>query len=125
MSREVTVGWLQKAMAGGQGVGPKEADSLIRAGAVLLDVREETEWHAGHAPGARHVSLGNLEGKISGLPRHRRVVVVCRSGNRSARATALLVRSGFEAVNLNGGMRAWAAAGLPVESAGAQPGAVV
>jgi len=59
------------------------------------------------------------------LPRDRRVVVVCRSGNRSARATALLVRSGFEAVNLNGGMRAWAEAGLPVERAGAQPGTVV
>jgi rhodanese-related sulfurtransferase len=53
------------------------------------------------------------------------VVVACRSGNRSARATALLVRSGFEAVNLTGGMRAWAAAGLPVETTGAQPGTVV
>ncbi len=119
------MGWLQKKLGGGQGVGPKEADSLVRAGAVLLDVREQTEWYAGHAPGARHVPLGNLEGKLGALPRDRRVVVVCRSGNRSARATALLVRSGFEAVNLNGGMRAWAAAGFPVETAGAQPGMVV
>jgi len=119
------VGWLQKKLGGGQGVGPKEADSLVRAGAVLLDVREQTEWYAGHAPGARPVPLGHLEGKLGALPRDRRVVVVCRSGNRSARATALLVRSGFEAVNLNGGMRAWAAAGFPVETAGAQPGMVV
>jgi len=112
-------------LGGRQGTGPKEANSLVGAGAVLLDVREQTEWHAGHAPGARHVPLGNLEGMLGALPRDRRVVVVCRSGNRSARATALLVRSGFEAVNLNGGMRAWAAAGLPVETAGAQPGTVV
>ena len=119
------MGWWQRKSSGGQGVGPKEADSLVRSGAMLLDVREQAEWHAGHAPGARHVPLGNLEGKLGVLPRDRSAVVVCRSGHRSARATALLVRSGFEAVNLNGGMRAWAAAGLPVVSAGAQPGTVV
>jgi len=124
-SREVVVAWWQRKVSGAQGVGPKEADSLVRSGAMLLDVREQTEWHAGHAPGARHVPLGNLEGDLGALPRDRSVVVVCRSGHRSARATALLVRSGFEAVNLNGGMRAWAEAGLPVERAGAQPGTVV
>jgi len=112
-------------VSGAQGVGPKEADSLVRSGAMLLDVREQTEWHAGHAPGARHVPLGDLEGKLGALPRDRSLVVVCRSGHRSARASALLVRSGFEAVNLNGGMRAWAEAGLPVESVGAEPGTVV
>ena len=57
--------------------------------------------------------------------RDRRVVVVCRSGGRSARATALLTRSGYEAVNLNGGMRAWASAGLAVQAGDAQPGTVV
>jgi rhodanese-related sulfurtransferase len=123
--REVAVGWLQKMLGGDQGIGPKEADGLVRSGAVLLDVREPTEWQAGHAPGPRHVPLGDLEDKLAALPRDRRVVVVCRSGNRSARATALLLRSGFEAVNLSGGMRAWAAAGLPVETKNARPGTVV
>ena len=119
------VGWLQKKLSRGQGVGPKDANNLVRSGAMLLDVREQTEWHAGHSPGARHVPLGNLEGKLGALPRDRNVVVVYRSGNRSARATSLLVRSGFEAVNLNGGMQAWAATGFPVETVGSQPGRVV
>jgi rhodanese-related sulfurtransferase len=119
------VGWLHKKFGGGQGVGPEEADSLVRSGAVLLDVREQTEWHAGHAPAAQHVPLGDLASKLGALPKDRRVVVVCRSGNRSARATALLIRSGFTAVNLEGGMQAWAAAGLPVETKAAHPGTVL
>jgi rhodanese-related sulfurtransferase len=53
------------------------------------------------------------------------MVVVCQSGNRSARATALLTRFGFEAVSLNGGMRAWAAAGLAVETGNPPPTTVV
>ena len=122
---EVAVGWLGRMFGGGQGIGPREADGLVRAGALLLDVREPGEWRAGHAPGARHIPLGELEGRLGGLPRDRRVVVVCRSGGRSARATALLTRSGYEAVNLNGGMRAWASAGLAVQAGDAQPGTVV
>jgi rhodanese-related sulfurtransferase len=119
------VSWVQKLLGGGQGVGPKEAADLLRSGAVLLDVREPSEWQAGHAPGARHVPLGTLGSRLDALPRDRRVVVVCRSGNRSARATALLKRSGFDAVNLHGGMQAWASAGLAVEGAQARPGTVV
>ncbi len=53
------------------------------------------------------------------------MVVICRSGNRSATATSLLVRSGFDAMNLRGGMQAWASSGLPVETGDAQPGTVV
>ena len=117
--------WVHKMLGGDQGIGPEAAESLLRSGAVLLDVREQTEWQAGHVPGALHVPLGELEGKLGALPRGRQVVVICRSGNRSARATSLLVRSGFEAVNLSGGMLAWAAAGLPVEAKSARPGTVV
>ena len=117
--------WLQKALGGGRGVGPQEAHDLVQAGAVLLDVREDSEWRAGHAPGARHIPLGDLDRGIDALPRDREVVVVCRSGGRSARATAILARAGVEAVNLNGGMRAWAAAGLAVTTGNAQPGRVV
>lgn len=119
------MGWLHRMPGGAEGIGPVEAESLIRSGALLLDVREQSEWQAGHAPGARHVPLGDLDEELGALPRDRRVVVVCRSGNRSARATALLVRSGFEAVNLSGGMQAWAAAGLPVETKNAWPGTMV
>ena len=117
--------WLRRMPGGDQGVSPKEAEGLLRCGAVLLDVREPSEWQAGRAPGAHHVPLGDLEGKLGALPRDRRVVVICRSGHRSAHATALLLRSGFDAVNLHGGMQAWADAGLPVEAEGARPGRVV
>ena len=121
------MGWLRgKHDEGERGdIGPKEADALVREGAMLLDVREPAEWQAGHVPGAFHVPLGELEGRLAALPRDRRVVVICRSGNRSATATSLLVRSGFDAVNLRGGMRAWASNGLPVETGDAQPGTVV
>jgi len=92
---------------------------------VLLDVREPAEWQAGHGPGAVHVPFGQLEGRFGALPRDRRIVVICRSGNRSGTATAVLVRCGFDAVNLRGGMKAWASAGLPVETGDARPGTVV
>jgi rhodanese-related sulfurtransferase len=106
-------------------VGPEEADGLIRAGALLLDVREDDEWDAGHVSGAAHIPLGHLAERLDELPGDRQVVVVCRSGVRSARATAFLATSGFDAVNLAGGMRAWAAAGLRFEASDKSLGVVV
>src|ERR1019366_7746628 len=119
------MGWLQTLLGGGKGIGAREADGLVQAGALLLDVREPAEWRGGPAPGAPPIPLAEIQGRLGGLPRDRRVVVVCRSGGRLARATALLARSGFEAVNLNGGMRAWASAGLAVETDDGRHGAVV
>ncbi|HEX2850637.1 MAG TPA: rhodanese-like domain-containing protein [Acidimicrobiales bacterium] len=101
-----------KAVDGG--VGPLAANDLVIDGAVLLDVRERQEWDAGHASKARHLPLSLLPRQLNQLPKDRRIVVVCRSGNRSARAASLLAHSGFDALNLEGGMQAWAAAGLPV-----------
>lgn len=95
-------------------VGPIEAHALVAAGAVLVDVREPGEWMAGHADGAVHVPLGSLASSYHALPGDRRLVVVCRSGNRSAKATQALRAAGFDAVNLAGGMSAWLSAGLPV-----------
>ncbi|MBN0042784.1 rhodanese-like domain-containing protein [Streptomyces actuosus] len=86
------------------------------ADAVLLDVREAYEWQAGHVPGAVHLPLAALAAG-TGLPgeaQARPVVVICRSGNRSKRAAELLVARGADAVDVIGGMRDWAAAGLPV-----------
>jgi rhodanese-related sulfurtransferase len=60
------------------------------------------------------VPMGRVRARLDELPHDRRIVVVCRSGGRSAAVTAALRRSGFDAVNLAGGMCAWAAAGLPV-----------
>jgi rhodanese-related sulfurtransferase len=106
-------------------VSPNGAEGLIRWGALLLDVREPDEWAAGHVPGAVHIPLGQLVERVDELPEDRQVVVICRSGARSARAAAFLASSGFDAVNLAGGMHAWAAAGLAFQAAGGGPGAVI
>jgi rhodanese-related sulfurtransferase len=97
----------------------------LPADAVLLDVRENDEWTAGHAPAAVHVPMGQVVQRLdeiaATLP-DRPVRVVCRSGARSARVTAYLIQSGWDAVNVDGGMRAWAAAGRPmVTDSNAQP----
>lgn len=103
-------------------VEPAIAHDLQEAGeVVLLDVREDNEWEAGHAPGAVHVVLGHLEPE--GLAGED-VVVVCRSGNRSGKAAEILAEAGINARNLNGGMQAWAALGLPVVTFDGTPGDV-
>ncbi|MGQ4717330.1 rhodanese-like domain-containing protein [Streptomyces anulatus] len=87
-----------------------------RPGAVLLDVREKHEWRTGHAPGAVHAPLTALAagGALPAAARGRPLVVICRSGQRSQRAVKLLAERGADAVDVKGGMNAWAAAGLPV-----------
>ncbi|PWI18002.1 sulfurtransferase [Streptomyces sp. Act143] len=95
-------------------------------GAVLLDVREPYEWQAGHAPRAVHLSLSALAAGV-GLPAQaqaRPLVVICRSGNRSRQAAELLVARGSDAVDVIGGMRDWAEAGLPVVDSRGQNGTV-
>ncbi|ASO17750.1 Thiosulfate sulfurtransferase GlpE [Actinoalloteichus hoggarensis] len=91
-------------------------DELPNPDVVLLDVREDDEWQAGHAPDALHIPLGELGARLGELPTDHDVFVVCRSGGRSARATAYLNQNGWDAVNVDGGMKAWAAAGRSVVS---------
>ena len=95
-------------------IGARAAKGLVDAGALLLDVREPDEWQAEHAPEAMLLPMGQVRQHHGELPRDRRIVVVCRSGGRSAAVTESLRASGFDAVNLAGGMCAWGAAGLPV-----------
>ena len=85
---------------------------------VLLDVREDDEWAAGHAPGAVHVPLGQLIARLDELPGDEPVAIVCRAGGRSAQATAYLLGQGRDVRNVAGGMKAWAQAGLPLERDG-------
>ncbi|MEU0991688.1 rhodanese-like domain-containing protein [Streptomyces sp. NPDC005953] len=84
--------------------------------AVLLDVREPHEWAGGHAPDAVPLSLSALAvgAPLPAAAKGRPLVVVCRSGHRSRAAVRLLTARGVDAVDLIGGMRAWATAGLPV-----------
>lgn len=86
----------------------------IPPGSTLLDVREQDEWETGHAVGALHIPIGELPGRAGELPDEGRILVVCQAGVRSERATAWLIQAGYEAVNLEGGMAGWFAAGLPL-----------
>lgn len=92
---------------------------------VLLDVRENSEWNAGHAPGATHIPLGNLSTGASRLPQDKKIYVICRSGNRSRSATGALRQAGFDAYNVTGGMQAWQGAGGRVLNRSNRPGQVV
>jgi rhodanese-related sulfurtransferase len=105
-------------------VSARSAHRLVEAGALLLDVREPDEWHAGHAPGAALMPMALVRGRQAELPRDRRIVVMCRSGGRSAAVTDSLLAAGFDAVNLAGGICAWSAVGLPVTTE-AESGLVV
>lgn len=104
----------------GQGGVPAIDTAAVAPEAFLLDVREPDEWAAGHAPGALHIPLGSLPERVEEVPADRTVVVTCRSGGRSARATAFLGSIGRDAVNLEGGMQAWVAQGREIvtESSG-------
>ena len=103
-------------------VDPASAVNLInRQEARVLDVREDREWQQGHIPDAVHVPLGQLGSRMGELEACKGadtpLVVVCRSGNRSAMAAVRLRKAGFESVyNLEGGTMAWQQAGMPLES---------
>ena len=88
---------------------------------LVVDVREDDEWAAGHIPGALHVPLGEVVARLSELPTDRPLAVVCRVGGRSAHATAFLLSQGLTARNVDGGMLAWAAAGRPMTAADGRP----
>ena len=101
---------------------PEVLSADLPAGVFLLDVREDDEWTAGHAPEAVHVRLGELSARVDELPRDREVYVICRSGARSAYATQGLTAGGLNAINVADGMTGWAVAGRPMISEdGAEP----
>jgi rhodanese-related sulfurtransferase len=97
-------------------VSATEAMALVEAGALLVDVREDDEWAAGHAPQAEHLAMSRIQQDYERLPIDRRIICLCHVGARSAVVADALRRAGWDAVNLVGGMDAWAAAGLPVVS---------
>lgn len=89
----------------------ERARELVQDGAILVDVRENHEWKAGHAREAIHIPLARVASSAGRLDRGRPVVVVCASGSRSRQAVGQLRSRGIEATSLKGGMRAWQAAG--------------
>lgn len=105
----------------GQGGVPEtrvdELPTALPGELTVLDVREQHEWDAGHVPEALHIPLGQLAARqteVTAAAGDGQLLVVCAVGVRSARATAFLLSTGVDAVNLAGGMQDWAAAGRPV-----------
>ncbi|MGH4017214.1 MAG: rhodanese-like domain-containing protein [Pseudonocardiaceae bacterium] len=97
-------------------------------GAVLLDVREDDEWVAGHAPDAVHVPMGQVPQRLEEIAAafpDPPVPVVCRSGMRSAKVAAYLSGIGLDAVNIDGGMQSWATAGRPLVAETSAPPTVL
>lgn len=82
----------------------------------VLDVREPFEWEAGHIEGAQHIPLGEIAGRLDEISHDKSLVAVCRSGARSSQVAEFLRGKGFKIENLDGGLKAWAEAGLPVVS---------
>ena len=96
-----------------------QAEMMLKSGSIALDVRDESEYKAGHIPKARHITRGMLEFKIANHPdfedKSRTVIVYCKSGGRSALATATLQQLGFTDIySMVGGFDNWQANNKPV-----------
>lgn len=109
---------VRRALINLKEVSPLEATQLLNhQDAVLLDVREPQEYQDGFLPNSIRIPLGSLSEKAGQLDKHRErpIIIVCRSGNRSAQAGRMLKKMGYETVyNLGGGLHAWRTANLPI-----------
>lgn len=105
---------------------PTVAVAQIADNAYVLDVREEDEWSAGHAPEAHHIPMMEIPSRLAEVPTEGDVVVICRSGGRSGQVVGYLLGNGWANVrNVAGGMHDWAAAGRPMASENGQPARVL
>ncbi|WP_183100352.1 rhodanese-like domain-containing protein [Nocardioides pelophilus] len=84
-------------------------------GLAVLDVREPSEWEAGHIEGAIHIPMMELTDRLGDLP-DTQTLVVCKVGGRSAQVVGYLARQGYDVVNLAGGLHDWQAAGRALVS---------
>ena len=92
-----------------------DAAERFAAGAYLLDVREQSEWNEAHINGSVLIPLAQLSTRLAEVPADRDVLIICRSGNRSAQARDELRAAGYpNTTSIDGGMNAWISAGLPV-----------
>lgn len=96
---------------------PAELNEKLKNGRrpLVVDVRQPAEYRAGHIPGAKLIPLDTLSCRMKELPQNREIVCVCASGNRSGSAARMLVRAGFDAFNMKGGMLSWRRASFPVK----------
>lgn len=98
-------------------VTPAQAQEMLQGGeAVLIDVREPYEYQEVRAVGAKLIPLGSVAGRLNELPKDKDILMICRSGARSAQAAMVALASGYERVyNVQGGTLAWVGAKLPTE----------
>jgi rhodanese-related sulfurtransferase len=98
-------------------VSVEEAVARRDAGAFLLDVRRLEEWNEYHVPGSTLIPLDELADRVDELPKDQEIVIVCRTGNRSAQGRDILRNAGFAQVtSMAGGLTQWRAAGYPIVS---------
>jgi len=91
-----------------------QASDLRTQGAFILDVRQPEEWTQFHIPGATLIPLGDLPNRLKEVPKDKEIVVVCRTGHRSAQGRDILKTAGFTKVtSMAGGLTQWQTAGLP------------
>lgn len=99
-------------------IGPQEYNQNFSEGSdhLLIDVRTPEEFASGHIPGAINISVESLPDRLNEIPTDQTLVVYCRSGNRSATATEILLDAGYSPVYDLGGIQDWVSAGYPVEN---------
>lgn len=107
------------------GIDVDEAARLLSGDAQMIDVRDDKEWAAGHAPHSVHVTMAELPDATTWMWHSRRLVVVSRSGRRASEAVRHLRTAGLDAVRLEGGMHAWESAGQPLVSDTGRPAHIV
>ncbi len=100
-------------------ISPQQASKIVASdNAVIIDVRTQEEWDAGHIPDAVHIPLSDVKSRLEDFKAYegKTLVMQCRSGKRSAKAANILLDAGFINVsNLKGGIMAWKKEKLPVE----------
>jgi rhodanese-related sulfurtransferase len=98
-------------------VSPQWVQEHHAAGDIqLIDVREDDEWDSGHLAGARHIELQEVAASADSIDRDKPVVFYCHVGSRSTMAASAFRQAGYDAYTMEGGIEAWAANGLPVET---------
>ncbi|MFC7063592.1 rhodanese-like domain-containing protein [Halobacillus seohaensis] len=88
---------------------PKEVAERVKSDqkVSIIDVREDEEVAQGKIPGARHIPLGQIEGRLHEIDPSKEHIMVCRSGGRSGKASEILKEKNYEVTNMTGGMLAW------------------
>jgi rhodanese-related sulfurtransferase len=112
-------GMIERCRGGASTIELGEAERLIDAGAVVVDVRTAEQYRAAHLPGALHLPLASLDARLDQLPPDHQapIITVCNRGNMSLPGMLILRAAGYDnAVSLNGGTHAWHAAGLAVDA---------